>query len=144
MSDPKTQVLQRWFEEVWNQAREEAIDELAAPDVVAHGLFDAEGKEISDREKFKLFYRQFRTAFPDVRVEVHDHIVDGDKRAVRCTVYATHKGEGIGVAPCHKPVQFSGMVIARIEDGKIKEVWDTWDFLGLYQQIGALPDSFTK
>ncbi len=86
MSDPKMQVLQRWFEEVWNQAREESIDELAAPDVVAHGLFDAEGNEISSREKFKIFYHKFRSAFPDNRVDVPDHLIDGDKCVARCTI----------------------------------------------------------
>lgn len=31
-------ILDRWFEEVWNDGRAEAIDELAAPDIVSHGL----------------------------------------------------------------------------------------------------------
>jgi steroid delta-isomerase-like uncharacterized protein len=141
MSDPKTNVLQRWFEEVWNQGREEAIDELAAADVVSHGLIDSHGNEVSGREHFKAFRRQFRTTFPDVRVDVNDALADGDKAIVRCTVYATHSGAGMG-APTYKPISFTGILIARIENGQLKEVWDSWDFLSLYQQIGALPALF--
>jgi len=143
MSDQKTNVLRRWFEEVWNEGREGAIDELAAPDMVAHGLFDAQGKEISGREKFKAFWRQFRTTFPDVRVDVNEALADGDKVIVRCTVYATHSGEGMG-SPTRKPISFTGMVIGRIENGQLKEAWDSWDFLSLYQQIGALPALFAQ
>ena len=138
MFDEKTNVLRRWFEEVWNQGHEEAINELAAADVVAHGLVDPQGAEVSGREKFRAFWRQFRTAFPDVRVDVHDELTDGDKRMVRCTVMATHSGQGMGAAT-DKPISFSGMVIARVENGQLKEVWDSWDFLSLYQQLGALP-----
>jgi steroid delta-isomerase-like uncharacterized protein len=138
MSDQSTNVLGRWFEEVWNKGREEAIDELAAADVVSHGLFDSQGAHVSGREMFKAFWRQFRTAFPDVRVDVNDELTDGAKNMVRCTVRATHSGEGMG-PPSHKPVSFTGMVVARIENGQLKEVWDSWDFMGLYQQIGALP-----
>ena len=35
--DPKA-LVRRWFEEVWNKGREEAIDEMFAEDGVAHGL----------------------------------------------------------------------------------------------------------
>ena len=72
-------------------------------------------------------------------MEVNDALMDGDKAIVRCTVRATHSGDGIGVPASQKAVSFSGIVIARIENGKLKESWDTWDFLGLYQQIGAVP-----
>lgn len=139
MSHPKNNLLYRWFEEVWNQAREAAIDELAAPNVVAHGLVDAEGNEIRTREGFKAFWRQFRSAFPDVHVTVEDGLVDGDKVMVRCTVRGTHKGQGVGLAPTLKHVTFSGMCSARIEGGRIVEAWNNFDFLSLYQQLGALP-----
>ena len=136
---PKPNVLHRWFEEVWNKGREAAIDELAAPDVIAHGLVDSQGNELAGREGFKAFWRQFRNAFPDVHVDVHDGIVDGEKVAVRCTVRGTHMGDGIGIAPTSKPVMFTGICIARVENGQVAEAWNNFDFLTLYQQIGALP-----
>jgi predicted ester cyclase len=115
---------------------------MAAADIVAHGLVDPEGHEISGREKFREFWHQFRTTFPDIRVEVQDALVDGDKIMVRCMVRATHLGEGLAVGPTEKAVSFTGMVLAHVRNGQLVEVWDNWDFLSLYQQLGAIPHSF--
>jgi steroid delta-isomerase-like uncharacterized protein len=141
MSDRKTHVLTRWFEEVWNKGRAEAIDEMAAPDIIAYGLVDARGQQIAGVQKFKEFWSQFRDAFPDIHIEVEDALTDGDKEIVRCTARGTHRGTGLGLTATDKPVQFSGMVIARIKDGRLVEAWNSWDFLNLYQQIGAVPAS---
>jgi hypothetical protein len=39
-------IMKRWFEEVWNQGRESAIDELSLDDVPGHGLKSADGSEV--------------------------------------------------------------------------------------------------
>jgi predicted ester cyclase len=142
MPDGNPHLLKTWFEEVWNKGRESAIDELASPDIVAYGLVDSRGEHISGIPKFKEFWRQFRESFPDIHIDVQEALSEGDKQVVRCVVRATHKGEGIGVAATHKPIKFTGMVIARVKDGRFVEVWDNWDFLSLYQQLGAAPASF--
>ena len=139
MPEANAHLLKRWFEEVWNQSREAAIDELAAPNMVAHGLLDANGKPIDRIDKFKVFWRQFRDAFPDMHIEVNEALADGDKQVVRCTVRATHTGGGLGFAATNKPITFTGTVIARIQDGRLVEAWDNWDFHGLYQQLGVTP-----
>ena len=38
MSEANKALIHRWFEEVWNKGREEAIDEMFAADGIAHGL----------------------------------------------------------------------------------------------------------
>ena len=126
-------VLHRWFEEVWNQGQEEAIDELLAPDAVVHGLGP---EEIRGPSAFKPLYRNFRTAFPDMRFTLERAMVDGDMVAVCCEVTATHSGDGFLDAPTHKPVRLHGMCMARVKDGKIAEGWNNFDFLTLYQQLG--------
>jgi hypothetical protein len=35
-----------------------------------------------------------------------------------------------------KDVNFSGIVVARFEDGKIMEGWDAFNFLSTYKQLG--------
>jgi steroid delta-isomerase-like uncharacterized protein len=134
-------ILDRWFEEVWNDGRAEAIDELAAPDIVSHGLVDARGNDIAGREAFKAFWRQFRGAFPDVHVDVEDAINEGDKVMVRCTVRGTHTGEGMGPAT-GKKITFTGMCLARVKVGQFVEVWNSFDFLALYQQLDLVPATF--
>lgn len=138
MSDEYKTLLHCWFEEVWNKGRADAIEEMFASEGVAHGLTDQQGHELRGPENYKPFFDQFRTAFPDIRVIVEDTVVEGDKIAARCTVRATHTGEGIGLAPTDKSVEFTGMTMVRVEDGKIVEAWNNFDFMAMFQQLGAL------
>jgi steroid delta-isomerase-like uncharacterized protein len=129
-------LLHRWFEEVWNQGRESAIDELMDPDAVFHGIVDPGSDEVRGRDAFRSFYQQFRTAFPDIHFTIEDALVEGDKIAVRCVVQATHTGQGITSQPTNKAVTLTGMVFGRVKDGRLVEGWNNFDFLTLYQQLG--------
>ncbi len=129
-------VLHRWFEEVWNQGHEDAIDELAAEDFVIHGLQDPSGNDVIGRETFKPFFRQLRAAFPDMHFEIEDALTDGDKAFVRCRVTARHSGPGVTPAPTNKRVDFTGMCVARVKDGRISEGWNNFDLLTMYRQLG--------
>ena len=127
--------MHRWFDEVWNNRRESAVDEMFAEDGIGHGL----GPEpIRGPAEFKKFHRAFVSAYPDLKVTVEDSLVDGDKIAVRCRVTGSHQGEGIGLAPSNQPVEFTGMTIVRLKDGKIVEAWNEFNFMQMYQQLGAL------
>ena|SRR4051794_11221808 len=130
--------IHRWFEEVWNKKSEEAVDEMMAEDGVGYGLNDPEGNQIVGPEGFKKLQRAFTSAYPDMRITVEDTVVEGDKIAARCRVTGVHAGEGIGVAPTNQPVEFTGMVIVRVKDGKIVEAWNEFDFMTMYKQVGAL------
>lgn len=138
MAEKSDTLLHRWFEEVWNNRREEAIDEMFEYDGIAHGLADQSGNEPRGPEGFKPFYRSFVSAIPDLHVDVEDAVVEGDRIAARCTVRGTHTGEGLGVAPTNMPVEFSGMCIARVKDGKIVEAWNNFDFMTMFRQMGAI------
>lgn len=129
----------RWFEEVWNKGREDAIDEMFAVDGIAHGLFDERGNELRGPEGYKPFFRNFRKSFPDITVTIEDAVVEGDRIAVRCIVRGTHAGDGIGVAATNQPVEFTGMTIIRIEGGKIVEAWNNFDFSTMFKQMGVAP-----
>lgn len=128
----------RWFDEVWNQGKAEVIDELMAPDVIVHGLTDENGKEIVGADHFRKFYHGFRGAFPDIRILVEDTVTQGDKVVGRCRVTGTHTGAGLGIPPTNKSMDFTGVAWVRVKDGKISESWNNFDFLGLFQQLGAV------
>ena len=135
--DPKA-LLHRWFDEVWNQGREETIDELFAPHGVAHGLGES-GPDLHGPAGFKVFWRNIRSALPDVQIRVEDTIAEADKVVMRVMLEATHTGDGLGVAPTGRRVRVPGMVMIRIDGDQMVEGWNSWDQLGLLQQIGAIP-----
>ena len=133
MSAENVALIHRWFEEVWNKSRMEAIDEMAAPDAIAHGHAPYD----IGLDQFRGFYTRVRNAFPDLRIAIDFTLADGDKVAARWTATGSHTGSFLGYAATRRPIKVSGVSIMRISGGKIVEAWDTWDQLGLMVQIGA-------
>jgi len=138
MSEENRQLIHRWFEEVWNKGRTEAIDEMFAADGLAHGLSDDVNSPLRGPAGFKTLHAKFREAFPDIVVTVEDTVMEGDKVAARCTVRGKHSGDSLGFAATHSPVEFTGMTIVRVKDGKIVEGWNNFDFMRMYQQVGFI------
>jgi steroid delta-isomerase-like uncharacterized protein len=138
MADDNAALMRRWFDEVWNKGREEAIDELFSEEGVAHGLADETGQALRGPSGFKPFFRRFRGAFPEMEVIVEDTVSEGDKVAARCRIVGRHGGNTLGFAATERPFEFTGIAIVRIGDGKIVEAWNNFDFMSLYQQLGAL------
>ena len=71
-------------------------------------------------------------------IVVEDMVAEGDKVAARCSVRARHEGEFLGKAATQSPVEFTGMTIVRIDNGKIVEAWNNFDFMKLHRQVGLL------
>lgn len=138
MSAENVQLIRRWFDEVWNQGRNETIDELLPAEGVGHGLGDSE-TDVHGPAEFKAFVANFRSSMPDVRIRVDDIFSQGDRVAVRLTLEGTHTGNGLGVPPTGRAVRIQGIVITRIQDGQLVEGWNSYDQLGLLRQLGALP-----
>lgn len=134
MSVENKALIRRWFEEVWNKGREAAIDELLAARAVVHGL----GPDLQGPDGFKAFYRAYRNAFPDVKVQLEEIITQGDMVAARWSGTGTHQGNGLGFPATGKQVQLRGMVFARVENGKLAEGWNNFDELGMLQQLGIV------
>ncbi len=133
MSGDNKALVRRWFEEVWNQGRVEAIDELLAADGVVHGL----GAPMRGPAAFKPFHASYRNAFPDVRVAIADIIAEGDLVAVRWVATATHRGDGLGIPATQQQVHFTGMGLIRVRAGQLVEGWNNLDQLGMFQQMGV-------
>ena len=138
MSDENKTLIRRWFEEVWNQGREEAIDEMFAQHGVAHGLADESGNELRGPTDFKPFFHKFRSAFPDMQIVVEDTVAENDKVAARCTVRGKHQSDSLGFAATGRSTEFTGITIVRIERGQIVEAWNNFDFMTMSRQLGAL------
>jgi predicted ester cyclase len=132
-------VVRAWFKEVWIDGDENAIDRYFAKDGIAHGLPAPDGKPLTGPSAFKPFVKQFRTAFPNMHIEVLRTITEGPYVCAHCRVTGTHSGPGFGPAPTDGPIDFSGMTIVRVENDTIKEAWNSFDFMSLYQQIKLMP-----
>lgn len=136
----KLDIAARWFHEVWNEQREETIDELLAPDGVAYGL----GAEpLVGPAGFRPFHRAFLNAFPDIRLRILNSVEQGEMVAVQCLATGTHRGDALGFPATGRPISIEGMSLVRIRDGRVVESWNYYDFLSLYRQIDA-PESIFR
>ena len=137
MSEENKRLMHRWFREVWNKGDANAIDAMSSEDMVIHGLTDASGSPVTDEQAFREFHKTFRGAFPDIVVEVEDCIAEGDKVVARCAVRAKHTGDSLGIRATNADVDFTGITICRIRDGRFVESWNNFDFMRLNKQLGV-------
>lgn len=134
MSEANKQLMRRWFEEVWNQRKESAIEAMLTPGCRAHGVGEGGGTLIGP-EGFKTFYRAFSSAFPDMHITIDDLIAEGDKVAVRWTGKMTHLGDGLGFPATGKKAGVEGTTIVIVKDGRIDEGWNHLDMTGLITKL---------
>ena len=130
-------LLQRFYDEVFNQGNLEVADELIAADAVEHEAFP--GLEGNGPEVAKQFVAIIRSAFPDIRVHTQDMIAEADKVVARITLTGTHRGEFLGIPPTGKQIEVGTMDIVRVADGKMVEHWGVTDNLTMMQQLGVVP-----
>jgi steroid delta-isomerase-like uncharacterized protein len=135
MSEKNKAIGRRVFEEVW-AGKLDVADEIFDASYVAHRL----GAELPPGpEGIKLFASVYRSAFPDVVMTVEDQIAEGDKVVTRWTARGTHQGELMGIPATGKPIVVPGISIGRFVGDKMVETWNSWDGLGMLQQLGVIP-----
>src|SRR5258708_8419644 len=132
-------LIRKWFEEVWNQGREETIDAMCSKKAIGQGQAQ-HGADIHGPEEFKVLWRRIGSAFSNIHVEIHETIEQGDKGVARWTIAMTHTAPFLGIAPAKKRVSVNGISIQRFVDGQIVEAWDSWDQLSLLVQLGGVPE----
>jgi steroid delta-isomerase-like uncharacterized protein len=130
-------LARRFHGEVFGQDRLEVADEILAADFRWHN--PVLPRDVSGPEGVKQFAQALRAAFPDYRLTHEDTIGEGDRVVIRWTHRGTHESEFLGVAPTWREVTVTGIDIFRIEGGKLAELWQVTDQLGLMQQLGAIP-----
>jgi steroid delta-isomerase-like uncharacterized protein len=134
MSEANKQLVWRWFEEVWNKQREEAIDEMFAPAGKAYG-FPQPDSVLIGPENFKTIHRNFLGAFPDVQITRRDIICEGDRAAITWTATMTHLGDALGFPPSLQRVSLEGCSVLVVRDGQIHEGRNYMELQGLIQRL---------
>ena len=110
---------------------------LLADDFVEHE--ETPGLE-PNREGVMAFFRMFRAAFPDLRMEPQDIISSGDKVVIRFLGTGTNQGEFMGMPATGKSVSVQVIDIVRFgDDGLAHDHWGVFDAMKMMQQLGATP-----
>ena len=137
MASANETLVRRWFEEIWNRGNISAADELLAPRAVLHEA-GIGGEPSLDLEEFKAHWAAIRTAVPDIHFDMVFSFEAGEHVAARLVVTGTHSGPGLGLEPSGRSFRVTGMVIARVREGRMVEGWNNFDLLGLFEQVHAV------
>jgi steroid delta-isomerase-like uncharacterized protein len=127
--------VRRFYDEVWQKGNVDVADDVFADDYVRHDLRSTDAAPGPEGQK--QIARAFRAAFPDLRFDVEIVIAEGDYVAGRWTASGTHTGRWGDVEPTGRFVTFSGVNIFRFENGRVAEIWNHRDDLGLREQLGV-------
>jgi steroid delta-isomerase-like uncharacterized protein len=86
------------------------------------------------------FFRMYRAAFPDLRMDAEDVLASGDKTVARVRATGTHRGELMGIPPTGKRVDVELIDIMQFDDaGSVSEHWGVIDTMSMMQQLGVVP-----
>ena len=129
-------VVRRWFAET-DRGNDAVVDELCAPDYVDHSP-PLPGMPAGSAGVHRA-NALVRAAFPDTVHTIEDQVAEGDRVATRLRARATFTGEILGIPPNGKVVEIGGIMIHRLQDGKLVEHWAISDQLSFMQQLGAIP-----
>ena len=140
MSEENKEIVRRSFEEI-TAGHIGAVDKYFASDLVYHGTG---GMEIQGLDGFKEMVGMYLGAFSELKTEIHDQAAEGDKVWTRVNHVGTHTGDLQGIAPTGKRISIGAMSVQRLAGGKIVEMWDFTDEMGMMQQLGVIPAPGTE
>ncbi len=125
--------IARKFIELSIAGDENGLENLVDPRAIFHhaGMSDLNIKS------YRKLDEDNHRAFPDQRWMIDDLIAEGDYVVARTTFRGTHKGPLQNIQASNRPVNLPMVLIFRLSNGKISELWAEYDQLNLMVQIGA-------
>jgi steroid delta-isomerase-like uncharacterized protein len=135
-AEENRQLIRRFYDEGWTKNNLDVYDELVVDDFTDHQAMPGLPP---GREGFKALNVMFRSAFPDLRVDVDNVVAEDDKVGCRWRSTGTHDGELFGIPPTGNKVDVTATVFYRVENGRLAEGWIARDDVGLMRQLGVIP-----
>ena len=133
MSVEENKNIVRKYQEAYNTANYDTLDEVIAADVLTPNMI---ANMPSGLAGAKLVHQKTLTGMPDYHTAIEDLIAEGDKVVARVRITGTHTGDFYGIPPTGKHIDISGIYIVRIADGKIMEHWGEENGSEVLRQLG--------
>jgi predicted ester cyclase len=96
------------------------------------------GGVLEGREDIERVYRSWFLAFPDMRTEQDDVLIDGDRVVVIARISGTHAGEFLGMPATGRQMEILMAELMTVADGLVVSERRIYDFTGLLVQVGVL------
>lgn len=136
MSEKNKALIRCFYEEVFAAGKMNitALDHYLAANFTAHGL----PAGLNDRTGYEKFIGMLAASFSETTpIEAHEVISAGDQVVVRWSNTGRHTGEFMGIPATGQRIRLKGINIFRLAGGKIVDLWQEMDLLGVLQQISV-------
>jgi predicted ester cyclase len=136
MAEENKAIVQRLFEELWNQGKMDLVDQIihqsynhtdpaipptraSGPGLVSHQVLT------------------YRSTFPDLHFSIEEMLAEGDKVVASFTAKGTHSGgtNWLGIVSTGIKAEAKGVSVNHIVDSKIMGSQLYWYPMGLLQQL---------
>jgi len=121
MAQDNASIVRGFVEEVITNGNIEAAAHYVWEDVVEQVPLPGQGPGL---DGLKDILRAMRAGFPDIVFSIQEQVAEHDK---------------VGIPATGRPVRVWGVVIDRLEDGRIKDTRILMDTFGMMAQLGVLP-----
>jgi steroid delta-isomerase-like uncharacterized protein len=128
------------------EALKEALNSHDVDSILSFYAPDFEGMDVSQAkaqkgpEEIRQALNQYLEAFPDLRLENEDILLQGDRVALFWRAYGTHRGTWMNIPPTHRMVTVRGVSLLTIQSGKITQALSIWDLAGFLRAVRLLPE----
>lgn len=136
MSTQNKLILRRFFEELFNQGKLAAADEIVSATNRNH---NAAPGETPGRVGLTHFITDLRTAFRNLNFTIDDQVAEGDKVVTRWNATGIYQGKFAGVPVTGKPVVITAINIHRVAEGQIQPCWINWDAWAVAIDLNLFP-----
>jgi len=130
--------LVKSFGQACNARNYDAIREMLVPEFVRHCQATPE-VAVQNREQFIEYLKADAKVFPDSRQTLQNIAAEGDLVGFSLKYEGTQEGPMGPFPASHKKLQLDVLGMFRIRDGKLAELWVTWDNLAALGQLGHFP-----
>jgi steroid delta-isomerase-like uncharacterized protein len=133
-----TQLVRRWFDELFNRGDLAVADEILADNVSYDGPQSLSPSDVTGPADIKAYVETYQTAFPDLYYTVENvTATDGEVR-VRWSAMGTHENDLFGIEPTGEGFTVDGINVFSVADGRITDVYAQWDTLKMVQELGVV------
>ena len=137
LGDRNKALVRRIIETALNGGDLSIADETFRPDYVTH--VPGVPPLPPGPEGFKAVIAMWRTACPDLHMQIEQLVAEDDFVANRFTTTGTNTGPLMGIPPTGRKMVVHGQELHRIVDGKLVESWISDDVPSICVQLGILP-----
>jgi steroid delta-isomerase-like uncharacterized protein len=117
-----------------NKGDVDTIQELVAPEFVRYS--PSTTIDIHSLGEFVEFVKVIHQGLPDLNINIEESYAEGNRVIQRYLMRATHLGEFLGFPGTGNKIQTSGILIFRIENGKVVDAREEYDSVGFMRQFG--------